>query len=924
MKNFGILRWGTALLLFLIAAARACAGDTYWEPTINGTVFQGDVKRLIILVESEDRRFYTPNANYEYDIMLNQPGYSGLGCYGSARDYFIDNSGGKFRPEFIIAGPVCLSNPMGWYNGPVGNNGDLVVEACKLAKAMHPEIDFSELDYTGDGKVDNVYLFFAGPIADNTPWPHASGVGGGGLVIDGKLIDSYAISQEMATETIRGAYSTFVHEFGHTLGMPDDYSGRLGKFSIYCDGTFHDGVVPVNLNAGERMILGWLDYDVIDHDGEYTLEPLARNKALMLKTDNPDEYFLFSNRDNGSDITPWDSDFEFGGMLVWHIDRSQNRVTWTNDSGGTVTSTALGMWQGNQPNGSPDHPCHKLIDADGRNDPYASSYRGGMYFPGTHNITTLSSRTHEHFRSWDGLPLGVEIYDIRMEANRNITFKVRFEGNASVKVSVKSKDDQLQTNAYVSLTPVDIPGAEKLIGDTYLTGECYFSDVDPGLYRLVVDKAGYMVHYSTVEVFAGNNSFDILIQTPEENRYTELYWHDNGSGGLHAPQFDGKLKAVGWDATDLAPYVGRQLRQARIQTGGGPGENVGNLYVFIDDQVVYDRAIPDIVSNGVTTIDLSGENIVIPQGKSMKVGYKLTSAATWPYTADRSAQVPGKGGLESADDGRTWNDAGMGNNWMIWADLYAAGSSAVESIDFDEDVIRITVGQTLRVRANVYPVDVDNRTVIWESSDTSIATIDEEGNLKGVSAGIVTLMATSQSNPAISATCTVNVSFGSDQLTVVPYQRDTKIAWPGYNPDVTWTVKYRQTDATEYTTATAGTETSIYLRGLTPGTAYDGWVESSDSENTSPVEFAFVTNPLTSDFPVLDISRKTFALNDTLPLIALNIGTADHTVKWKIDGAETAGDEYTFGEAGRHEVRAEITYPDGSTDVLVKELEITK
>lgn len=67
-----------------------------------------------------------------------------------------------------------------------------------------------------------------------------------------------------ASETIRGGYTTFLHEFGHTLGLTDDYSGRLGRFSIYCDGTFNGGIIPVNFNAMERLMLGWLDYEVID------------------------------------------------------------------------------------------------------------------------------------------------------------------------------------------------------------------------------------------------------------------------------------------------------------------------------------------------------------------------------------------------------------------------------------------------------------------------------------------------------------------------------------------------------------------------------------------------------------------------------------------------------------------------------------
>ncbi|MEF2792272.1 MAG: hypothetical protein U0N09_05935, partial [Alistipes dispar] len=101
-------------LLTLLLGCGAAGRATSWEPTINQVVWKGDVKRLILLVETPDRPFYTPNAREEYDRMLNGENYTGLGCVGSARDFLIDNSGGKFRPQFIVAGPLRLSKSMGY------------------------------------------------------------------------------------------------------------------------------------------------------------------------------------------------------------------------------------------------------------------------------------------------------------------------------------------------------------------------------------------------------------------------------------------------------------------------------------------------------------------------------------------------------------------------------------------------------------------------------------------------------------------------------------------------------------------------------------------------------------------------------------------------------------------------------------------
>lgn len=928
------------VLLFLALGTRLSCPAAPWEPTINQVIWQGDVKRLILLVETEDRPFYTPNANYEYDQMLNGEHYTGLGCAGSARQFLIDNSGGKFRPQFIVAGPLRLSRSMGYYGGKPrpgeGNDGDvgkMVMEACKLAKEQYG-IDFSQFDYNDDGKVDNVYLFYSGPNDTSipTPWPHASGVAGGGLVLDGKLVDSYAISQEMATETIRGGYTTFLHEFGHTLGLTDDYSGRLGKFSIYCDGTFNGGIIPVNFNAMERLMLGWLDYDVIDHDGEYTLEPLARNKGLLLKTNNPDEYFLFENRSNSGDITPWDSYFDHSGMLVWHIDRSQNIVTWS-DGSGTHSNTAMGMWGMNAPNGSPSHPCHELVEADNDNNP--SSYRAGMYFPGSRQATKLNSETHPEFKTWAGLPAGIEIDDIRLQADGDITFTVKNTEAASLSVTVRNSDGKLQTDTYVSLTPVDEVARQsetitrslavtgkKIAGNTGLTGICLFTGIPAGKYQIQADKEGYLIYSGYIDVVRGDNTHEITLQAVDEVGGTELKWHTGR--GLQGIFFvPGQIRAAGWDSTDLAPYAGQTLREVNIQLGGD--NNVADLYIFVDDEVVYCKPMENIVANGTTTVDLSAEEIVIEAGKSLKTGYLLHSGAAWPSTADSGPQVDGKGGLISTDNGKTWyltNDLGV--NWVISIVLHEEVVTPVESIEFDDAEIEMAVGDELTLHANVRPLNVTNRKVTWASSDEAVVTVDETGRLHARATGNATITATSVQNPDIGGTCRVYVKMSTDMVSVTPYQREAKITWPGYNPDCEWQVSWRRKGETDYTEAPAQAATSLYIKGLQPGTEYEGNIVVSGNDETSPVRFGFSTNPLTSEYAVIALDKKRFSVGDSVPLIVLNIDGDGYKIAWKLNGTELDGDECLFSGPGSCKLRAEVTLSDGSTDILIKELEITK
>ncbi len=70
---------------------------------------------------------------------------------------------------------------------------------------------------------------------------------------------------------------------------------------------------------------------------------------------------------------------------------------------------------------------------------------------------------------------------------------------------------------------------------------------------------------------------------------------------------------------------------------------------------------------------------------------------------------------------------------------------------------RVAVDGTAQLTANVRPSNVLNDSVTWTTSDSSIATVDQNGLVTGISAGTVEITVTSNENPAISNTCVMNV-----------------------------------------------------------------------------------------------------------------------------------------------------------------------
>lgn len=79
----------------------------------------------------------------------------------------------------------------------------------------------------------------------------------------------------------------------------------------------------------------------------------------------------------------------------------------------------------------------------------------------------------------------------------------------------------------------------------------------------------------------------------------------------------------------------------------------------------------------------------------------------------------------------------------------------VSSISISADSDSLYVGNTLKLRINYVPNKVKDDSIEWQSSDSKIASVDDNGLVTGVSAGVVTITATSVNNKKASIKLTV-------------------------------------------------------------------------------------------------------------------------------------------------------------------------
>lgn len=373
---------------------------------------KGQVRSLVFLVQYKDVKFKVTDPKTYFDNMLNQEGFDQYGATGSARDYFLEQSHDQFVPHFDVYGPVTLANNMSYYGGNDSYGNDLRPEemVTEAARALASQIDFSQYDLDNNGKVDNIYVIYAGlGEADggtaNTVWPHSWEIENG-PVYNGKKIYGYACSNEI-TGGVPNGIGTFCHEYSHVLGLPDLYAtyynhyNTPGEWSIMDSGSYNnDGRTPPHYGAFERNALGWMEPIIVDGPESVELHSLGEsNTAYLIPTEKSNEFFLLENRQQqGSDTY-----LPGHGMLIWHIDFDQS------------------VWDSNQVNNNSRHQYVDIEEACG----YVNVNAPEKYtFPGPTKKTSFTATTSPALKSWANKGIDFPITDITEDHDGVIRFNI--------------------------------------------------------------------------------------------------------------------------------------------------------------------------------------------------------------------------------------------------------------------------------------------------------------------------------------------------------------------------------------------------------------------------------------------------------------------------------------------------------------------
>ena len=557
----------------------------------------GSPKSLVILVNFSDLNYVVPKAQTAFTNLLNQKGYSTNFGTGSAKDYFRDNSMGVFNPQFDVVGPYKLPQTMDYYgkNDASGNDTNpqqMVIDACTLASVAG--IDFSQYDTDRDGSVDNVFIYYAGyneaeggPA--NSVWPHRWSLANRNTRFNGVAIFDYACTSELRGKTGSNmcGIGTFVHEFGHVLGLPDYYPTNtashhtLSYWNVMDAGPYlNSGRTPPAYSAFDRFYLNWLKPTELKVPGKYSLENLTTsNKAYLITqygnhnlngaNPSPVEFFTLENRQKSG----WDTYLPGHGMLITRI--YYNATDWNN----------------NEPNNNPNAMGVDIIEADG----LASDYNlPGDPFPGSTFINSYKPTLRS------GIELSNKPLLLITETNGIITFGFISNGilktdapraieatDVTIGSFISNWDKVTNADGYY-LTVYNISNGTSQLTEGFDQGV-----VNPIGWKVTASKRTTSTLYSGIKVPAVQFSFstDTIVSEEYILPVVKLTFYIRSLGGLNGfVRLEGKNESS-WNKIDSIP-INSLLNEIKSYTF----ENL-NYKQF---RLTYKKVIGDVAIDDIT------------------------------------------------------------------------------------------------------------------------------------------------------------------------------------------------------------------------------------------------------------------------------------------------------------------------------------
>ena len=198
----------------------------------------------------------------------------------------------------------------------------------------------------------------------------------------------------------------------------------------------------------------------------------------------------------------------------------------------------------------------------------------------------------------------------------------------------------------------------------------------------------------------------------------------------------------------------------------------------------------------VTEVTLDKTELTLTEGETgtltatVKPDNADNKKVTWSSDKTEVATVDGAGRVTAVKAGEavvtvTTEDGGKTATCRVTVKAKAVN---VTEVTLDKTELTLTEGETETLTATVKPDNADNRKVTWSSDKTEVATVDGDGRVTAVKAGVAVVTVTTEDGGK-TATCKVTVKAKTVNVTEVTLDRTELTLTEGETETLTATVK---------------------------------------------------------------------------------------------------------------------------------------
>jgi len=212
----------------------------------------------------------------------------------------------------------------------------------------------------------------------------------------------------------------------------------------------------------------------------------------------------------------------------------------------------------------------------------------------------------------------------------------------------------------------------------------------------------------------------------------------------------------------------------------------------------------------VTSVTMNKAEVTLTEGDSetltatVKPDDATDKTVTWSTSDATIATVDNNGKVTAVKAGSATITAKAGEKSATCALSVSRKVIEVTSVTLNKAELTLTEGDSETLSATVKPDDATDKTVMWSSSDASVASVDANGKVTALKEGKATITAKAGEK---SATCAVNVSRKVIEVTSVTMNKAEVTLTEGDSETLTATVK--PDDATDKTVTWTSSDANV-------------------------------------------------------------------------------------------------------------------